>query len=246
MELRSLETIDPGRLLRLEADLSDTRIDAVIEYLRGRYSLANIAYVCPGFRGRSIKDPFLALTYSDAWVEHYLGEGYHCIDPVMSFGARSVLPVDWAVLPRLETKVRRLFDDAREAGVGVQGLTIPVRGPVNGLWALFNVTSYDSDGEWAARRHELMRDMVHVAHFVHQKAYDLHGAGEEIDLGALTRREIEALQWAAEGATVEEIGVAMRIANETVKAHLDSARYKLRALNRTHAIAKALRAGLIR
>lgn len=62
-------------------------------------------------------------------------------------------------------------------------------------------------------------------------------------LGGLTRREIEALQWAAEGASVEEIGVAMGIASETVKAHLDSARYKLQALNRTHAIAKALRAG---
>jgi DNA-binding CsgD family transcriptional regulator len=125
-------------------------------------------------------------------------------------------------------------------------LAIPVRGPVNGLWALFSVTSFDSDAQWEARRHELMRDMVHVAHFVHQKAYDMHGAVEEIALGSLTRREIEALQWAAEGASVEEIAAAMRIASETVKAHLDSARYKLQALNRTHAIAKALRAGPIR
>jgi DNA-binding CsgD family transcriptional regulator len=131
----------------------------------------------------------------------------------------------------MEKKVRRLFDDAREAGIGTQGLTIPVRGPVNGLWALFSVTSFDSDAQWEARRHELMRDMVHLAHFVHQKAYDLHRVAEEIALGSLTRREIAA---------------AMRIASETVKAHLDSARYKLQALNRTHAIAKALRAGLIR
>ena len=38
---------------------------------------------------------------------------------------------------------------------------------------------------------------------------------------------------------------AMRISLETVKAHLDSARDKLQALNRIHAVAKALRAGLI-
>lgn len=244
--MRSLETIDPSRLLRLEMDLSDRNLDDVIESIRSAYSLVQIAYVCPGFRGHNINDPFLALTYSNAWVEHYLHEGYHCIDPVMSVGARSVLPIDWAVLPRCEKKVRRLFDDAREAGVGTQGLTIPVRGPVNGLWALFNVTSYDSGAEWAARRHGLMRDMVHVAHFIHQKAYDLHGVAEEIELGAVTKREIEALQWAAEGASIEEIAAAMRISNETVKAHLDSARYKLQALNRTHAITKALRAGLIR
>jgi DNA-binding CsgD family transcriptional regulator len=38
----------------------------------------------------------------------------------------------------------------------------------------------------------------------------------------------------------------MRISAETVKAHLDSARYKLQALNRVHAVTKAIRAGLIR
>lgn len=116
--------------------------------------------------------------------------------------------------------MQRLFDDARDGGVGVQGLTIPVRGPDNALWALFNVTSYDSDTEWAARRHGLVRDMAHVPHFVHQRAYDIHGVAEEIELDTLTKREIEALQWAAEGATLEEIAVAMGIAKETVKAHL--------------------------
>ena len=38
----------------------------------------------------------------------------------------------------------------------------------------------------------------------------------------------------------------MKISSETVKAHLDSARYKLGALNRGHAVAKAIRHGLIR
>jgi hypothetical protein len=31
-------------------------------------------------------------------------------------------------------------------------MTIPVRGPVNGLWALFCLTTMDSDSEWAERR----------------------------------------------------------------------------------------------
>jgi DNA-binding CsgD family transcriptional regulator len=52
----------------------------------------------------------------------------------------------------------------------------------------------------------------------------------------------EALEWAGEGKKPTEIASLMRISLETVKAHLDSARYKLRALNRPHAVAKALRA----
>jgi hypothetical protein len=51
MKLRSLEALDPGRLLRLEADLSDTNLDGVIKDIQGCYSLANVVYVCPGFPG---------------------------------------------------------------------------------------------------------------------------------------------------------------------------------------------------
>ncbi len=49
----------------------------------------------------------------------------------------------------------------------------------------------------------------------------------------------------AHGAKPIEVAALMHISQETVKAHLDSARDKLHALNRVHAVAKALRAGLI-
>lgn len=242
----SLDDVDLRKLLLLEADLTHKSLDGIIEFIRDHYGLANIAYVCPALRGCCITDPFLALAYSDIWVEHFQGEGYSFVNPVAPVGERSIVPVDWAYLPRFEKRVQRLFTDASEAGGGTQGLTIPVRGPANGVWALFSVTSYDSHAEWSARRYELMRDMVKVAHFVHQKAYELHVAEAKLELDALTKWEIEALQWAAEGSRLEEIGIMMRISVETVRAHLDSARYKLKALNRTHAITKAIRARLIR
>ena len=106
-------------------------------------------------------------------------------------------------------------------------------------------TATESNVVWEARRYELIKDHVHAAHYVHQRAGDMHAEGEPLDLNAITKREIEALEWAGEGKTPAEIASLMRISLETVKAHLDSARYKLQALNRPHAIAKALRAGLI-
>jgi LuxR family quorum-sensing system transcriptional regulator SinR len=243
--MADLDDIDIRTMLQLEANLTDQTLDGFIDFIRERYGLANIAYLCPSFRGHSITDPFLAVTYSDTWVEHYKVQNYVFVDPALNIALRSVLPVDWARLPREEKKVRRMFGEAKDFGVGRQGLTIPVRGPTNGLWALLVATSNESDHEWAARRFELMRDLVHVAHYVHQRAFQLHVEDVQVDLNAVTRRELEALEWSAEGKTLADIAILMRISQETVKAHLDSARFKLQALNRVHAVTKAIRAGLI-
>jgi DNA-binding CsgD family transcriptional regulator len=164
-------------------------------------------------------------------------------DPAIQLGARSFLPVDWAQIPRLskqgDIRFRARPRDDR------QGLTIPIRGPANGIWALLLVTSNENDAEWAAGRPERTTDLVHVGQYVHQRACELHAPDAPIDLNAITRRESEALERAAEGKTAEDIAILMRISAETVKAHLDSARYKLGALTRAHAVAKAIRAGLV-
>lgn len=243
--MSSLDRLDARTLLRLEADLSHHTLDEFVERIRRHFGLANSVYLCPSFPGRSLADPFFTATYSAEWVAHYRTQRYASIDPVINIDAGSVLPLDWARLPRRDKKVRRLFGEASDAGVGRQGWTIPVRGPTNGLWALFVATSDESDGEWGARRVELMRDIVLVAYYMHERAYELHAREAPLDLNAITRREIEALEWAAEGKSVEDTAVLMRISAVTVRAHLDSARHKLQALTRVHAIAKAIRAGLI-
>jgi len=242
-----LDDVDIRVLLDLETDLTDQTLDGFIKFICERYGLSNTVYLCPSFRGRTLANPFITRTYSDAWAEHYAAQQYVAVDPVINLGARSLLPIDWARLPRTEKKVQRMFGEAKEAGVGQQGLTIPVRGPTNGLWALFIASSDESDASWSARRYELMRDLVHVAHYVHQRAYELHIEEDApVDLNTLTKREIEALEWSAEGKSLADIAILMRISAETVKAHLDSARFKLQALNRVHAVTKAIRAGLIR
>jgi DNA-binding CsgD family transcriptional regulator len=164
---------------------------------------------------------------------------------VVNTGARSLLPLDWARLDRSHPKTAKMFNESREAGIGAQGITIPIRGPENGTWALLSFTSSDSDQEWRRRRPELIADLVMIGHFLHQKAFELHDPGEYVDLNAITKRETEALAWTAEGKSVADIATLMKISSETVKAHVDSARFKLGALNRVHAVAKAIRHGII-
>jgi LuxR family quorum sensing-dependent transcriptional regulator len=61
----------------------------------------------------------------------------------------------------------------------------------------------------------------------------------------LTKREREVLTWTAAGKSAWEIGEILSIATRTVNEHAQTAIRKLGAGNRTHAVALALRDGLI-
>lgn len=60
----------------------------------------------------------------------------------------------------------------------------------------------------------------------------------------LTAREHDCLLWAGEGKTDWEISVILGISRSTVIKHIAAAREKLGAVNKAHAIAKAIRTKL--
>lgn len=62
---------------------------------------------------------------------------------------------------------------------------------------------------------------------------------------ALTPREYDCLLWAGEGKTDWEISMILGISRSTVLKHVASARQKLGAVNKAHAIATALRIKLL-
>jgi LuxR family quorum sensing-dependent transcriptional regulator len=65
------------------------------------------------------------------------------------------------------------------------------------------------------------------------------------DTRRLTSREIEVLTWAARGKSAGEIGKILDISKRTVDAHVRTAAQKLGAVNRTQAVAIAVRDRLI-
>ena len=62
---------------------------------------------------------------------------------------------------------------------------------------------------------------------------------------ALTAREIEVLQLAADGLTGPEIAARFVVSVSTVKTHFENAYRKLGVTERPAAVAQALRAGVI-
>ena len=61
----------------------------------------------------------------------------------------------------------------------------------------------------------------------------------------LTARETEVLRWVANGKSASEVAGILNITKRTVDEHVQTAVRKLGAQNRTHAVALALRDGVI-
>jgi DNA-binding CsgD family transcriptional regulator len=64
-------------------------------------------------------------------------------------------------------------------------------------------------------------------------------------LTPLSQRETGCLQWAAAGKTSIETAIILGLSPHTVNQYLTAATVKLKAVNRTHAVTKAVRLGLI-
>jgi two-component system, NarL family, nitrate/nitrite response regulator NarL len=69
--------------------------------------------------------------------------------------------------------------------------------------------------------------------------------GEILEGEPLTDREAEVLAGAADGETAEQTGARLFLASETVKGYRKRIIAKLGARNGTHAVALALRRGLL-
>ena len=61
----------------------------------------------------------------------------------------------------------------------------------------------------------------------------------------LSKREVECLHWTAAGKTSAEIATILDLSEHTINNYLVAVCQKLNSVNRTHAVAKALRQGII-
>lgn len=222
--------------------LSD--IETFLRDVRDQYGLRHTVYHAVALPGINKPNPVLILTYPDDWVRHYIEKDYFAIDPVVATSPVSMLPVDWGTLSKRTPAARNLFGEAIEYKIGRQGLTIPIRGP-NGDSALFSITSDAPNAEWQRARRYYARDFQLIGHAIHAKVIELSSLDPNSSAVPLSPRERECLELAAIGRTVADMEIMLGISERTARAYLDSARHKLNCLNRDHAIAKAVKLGLI-
>lgn len=187
---------------------------------------------------------YAALTYSQDWVDHYIGQEYDRIDPVVAGCYRRFHPVDWKRLDWTGKAQRNFLGEAIDGGVGRQGFSVPIRGP-KGQFALFTVSDNRADGAWGQFIDRQTRELILVAHYVNETALRLDGTVNQPPPQPLSPRETDVLTLLALGLSRAQAADSLSISEHTLRVYVESARFKLGALNTTNAVARAITLGLL-
>jgi DNA-binding CsgD family transcriptional regulator len=150
---------------------------------------------------------------------------------------RSSIPATWHADASVQKGMGFLVTLAPILGE-VQGIALPVA-TESGQTGLFVFTGkkLDLSGEAVLDLHQLCFDMF--------AAVAQLRSGSASSLSAISKRELECLKLTAAGRTSEDIARILGLSIHTANQYLTSAAAKLDAVNRTQAVAKAIRLGLI-
>lgn len=225
---------------RLERAGSLEDIQDIVLGLRDHFGVAHMVYHWVSADG----EQYGCGTYPPEWAQRYVDRDYLRIDPVVAGCFQRFHPVDWKRLDWSSRAARAMREDSILHGVGNQGFSIPIRGP-SGQFALFTVSDNATDEDWAEFTARNQRDLILIAHYLNSKALELEQARAPQPSKALSPRETDALTFLAMGYSRGQVAEMLEISEHTLRVYIESARFKLGALNTTHAVARALAEGLI-
>lgn len=208
--------------------------------MRDHYAVDHIVYHWVSSDG----EQYGCGTYDPAWVRHYVEKDYLRIDPVVKGCFQRFHPVDWKRLDWSSKAARAFRVDAIKHGIGNQGFSIPIRGP-SGQFALFTLTHSCDDQEWLEFTQTHQRELILIAHYFNLKAIEFEGARKPEPARPLSPREVDTLTFLAMGYSRGQVAEMLSISEHTLRAYIESARFKLGAINTTHAVARALSEGMI-
>lgn len=210
-----------------------------------------------------VADPYYFGSTGEAWETEYKSNNFVFHDPVLSLARRRNTPFMWREAPMpLSNHAKRpaalqLMDAAHDHGFK-EGYILPFHfvdyqgRNRSALVALFWKDSVaDLDKVMCSiAKHELNLVLLYWIErllTVNGRAVDKRGSFTDGQNGAvqLTDREREILTWAGRGRSASETADILKISQVTVQSHLVNAFAKLTAVNKTHAVAKAVKLGLI-
>ena len=183
-------------------------------------------------------------TYPLEWAQHYIAQGYSEDRPGHP-GLFPALPppsngerLDWWERPRARFSSRRwnMVSETR-------AIRCPLRGP-NGQFALFTVNDSCSDEEWRVFCEANVRDLLMIAHYFNRRRWSSRSRGRE-GAEAPEPKGGGRADFPRSRLQRAQIAEMLEISEHTLRVYVESARFKLGAMNTTQAVARALSLGLI-
>lgn len=236
--LSLLEVIDRALLVG-----DDLEFQALLQHvgtlLPVEHLICVLSHAKPGHLPQEVMK-IINVSYPDAWMRRYLEQNYMEVDPILRRHFKCFETQTWThTYQRVKSKAGKAFiEEAREHGL-TDGITLGLFSPASSTGSLF---SFEGRALTQNPRHIVVLEYL-LPH--------LHSALARADLAVpkpdavLSEREKEILQWVKTGKTNWEISMILRISERTVKFHIHNAMAKLGASTRSHAVALALRQGLI-
>ena len=179
--------------------------------------------------------------YPLSWQLQYTQQEYVKVDPTVSHGKRSALPMVWP--DKSITSSPSFWEDAHSHGLHA-GWAQSCH-DAKGIGGLLNLSRSDE--------HISSRELLNISlklswlvDFAHQglSQFLIEKYLPEA-VTQLTAREIEVLRWTADGKTSGEISRIMGISDRTVNFHIANTLKKLNATNKTAATIKAAMLGIL-
>jgi LuxR family quorum sensing-dependent transcriptional regulator len=193
--------------------------------------------------GKNRKHRFFFLDWPVEWSEFYHRNDFFDDDFMVAEARRRIAPYRWsdvAARGKLAGRQRELHDAAVAFGWR-EALAVPIHGP-NSLQGLVTLATCDDINLDAARR-ALLHTMS-IAVFERCRTSSSFGMSDPAPV-ALSRRELECLQWVAAGKTDWEIAQLLGIKPVTAHYHVERAKAKLGVKTRVEAVAAAVLRGLV-
>ena len=176
-------------------------------------------------------------TRPKAWIDHYIEQGYVGVDPIVKEVLRSTQAYRWSDVlgrPGLDPIAHQIHSERLQYGHG-DGLVVPIY-ESKGYAGLVNLAG---EGDLTP---EVTTTLTVASVFVHNRLVTL-GRDRLLPDDLLTTREIECLNWAAEGKSDWEIGQILKISSKTVNYHIENTKRKFGVPTRVQAIVSAFRHG---
>jgi LuxR family transcriptional regulator, quorum-sensing system regulator BjaR1 len=173
--------------------------------------------------------------WPELWSQRYFSRGYLFDDPTIQRVTSSTEPFLWSEVRRDNPAARRIMDEANEFKLG-SGFTVPML-TLDGQSAGWSIAS-----DRAELPPQLRGGLQLLAMYSFARAISLAQAPPPVKL---TMREIDVLQWIAEGKTDWEISKILHVSEHLVDKMARQIRAKFGTTNRIQAVAQALRQRII-
>jgi DNA-binding CsgD family transcriptional regulator len=184
---------------------------------------------------------FVNHSYGADWAALYTGGGFAAVDPVLAHGQTTRGAFRWsdALLHQAHQATSRFLEAAREFDL-VDGVSYSCASSPSEVQTVLSLSKLGTADERALGVLEAIGPHLHEAYRRVLKA-----GPDAPPASALTRREIEILGWTQQGKTYWEVGCILGISQRTVKYHFGRIKEKLDVVSASHAVAKAMRIGIL-